>query len=635
MTLKVRAVFFGLILFLANSGGFALAQTARVKVGNYKNEVASRAEFNGLKRDYKKGRFANIPHMMFVIDRTNDKVYYINSNRYRFHSEFARATYLSLDSGESFFQKNYINENRRFVLGTLAFQPTVEKFTYEFWEGDLVTPPIVTYAHDRLTKTFFAPLNFKPNSLRQEQISETLKGVPRLLLSDIEPESTFDVLNPGKAVGVLRLVDHLPPDQPFEREDIVIFKEVPISVTPVRGLITTRQGTPLSHINLLAKSWNIPNAYFKDADVKFRSLVNRWVTLTISDGGLTIEPAEKIVSSPEELKRSRELQVPKADLEYRELTDLDQQRAKDVIRFGAKSANLGEVAHAGLPGVVVPNGFGVPFACYAAFAEKYKIEDRVLELLNDEKFHHDAPTRVKKLAELREFIQKAEFDPKLREEVLAKAHRMFEGKGVFVRSSTNAEDLPNFNGAGLYSTVPNVKTDDALIEAIKTVWASLWNFEAFEARELARIDHLAVYPGVLIQEGVNADSAGVMITTNPFNRQDPGGVYINAKRGLGIKVVEGKRVPEQIIYRTRSDSVQVLTRSTEDTILTFDVNGGVKEVKIEPNRAVLTDRTARKLSKVATAIRRIFKGKHQDIEWLIVGEQVYIVQSRPYIDLSL
>ncbi len=613
----------------------AFAQTAKVKVTNYRTEVKSRAEFNVLKRDYKKGRFANVPHMMFVIDRTNDTVYYINSNRYRFHSEFARATYLSLDAGELFFQKNYINENRRFVLGTLAYQPTVDKFTYEFWEGDLITEPLVAYAHDRLSKTFYAPLNYKPNSLRQEQIAESLKNVPHLLLTDIEPEKSFDVLNPGKAVGVLRLVETLPPDQPFEREDIVIFKEVPISVTPVRGLITTRQGTPLSHMNLLAKSWNIPNAFFKDADVKFKSLVNRWVTLTVTDNGLTIEPAEKIESSPDELRRSAELQVPKADLQSRELTDLDQQRARDVIRFGAKSANLGEVAHAGLPGVVVPKGFGIPFAYYAAFAGKHKIEERVLELLNDDKFHHDAPTRVKKLAELREYIQKAEVDAETRAAIIEKAKAMFGDKGVFVRSSTNAEDLPNFNGAGLYSTVPNVKGGDALIEAVKTVWASIWNFEAFEAREQARIDHMAVYPGVLVQEGVNADSAGVMITTNPFDRKDANGVYINAKRGLGIKVVEGKRVPEQIIYRTRSDSVQVLTRSTEDTLLTFDVNGGVKEVKIEPNRAVLTDKTARKLSRVATAIRRIFKGKHQDIEWLIVGEQVYIVQSRPYIDLSL
>ena len=55
------------------------------------------------------------------------------------------------------------------------------------------------------------------------------------------------------------------------------------------------------------------------------------------------------------------------------------------------------------------------------------------------------------------------------------------------------------------------------MEALKTVWASLWNFEAYEARERAGIDHAKVYMAVLIQEGINADSAGVMITADPYN----------------------------------------------------------------------------------------------------------------------
>src|ERR1041384_5434571 len=83
--------------------------------------------------------------------------------------------------------------------------------------------------------------------------------------------------------------------------------------------------------------------------------------------------------------------------------------------------------------------------------------------------------------------------------VLQKVHREYAGVGLFTRSSTNAEDLPNFSGAGLYSTVPNVRTDQQLMEAIKTVWASVWNYEAYEARESFGMSHFAVYPAVLIQ----------------------------------------------------------------------------------------------------------------------------------------
>src|SRR4029078_2979246 len=99
-------------------------------------------------------------------------------------------------------------------------------------------------------------------------------------------------------------------------------------------------------------------------------------------------------------------------------------------------------------------------------------------------------------------IEAAEFDPELKRMVLEKVAHEYSGKGLFVRSSSNSEDLPNFSGAGLYTTVPNVRGDEALINAIKTVWASLWNFEAYEARERANVDHSKIYMAVLIQEGV-------------------------------------------------------------------------------------------------------------------------------------
>ena len=77
---------------------------------------------------------------------------------------------------------------------------------------------------------------------------------------------------------------------------------------------------------------------------------------------------------------------------------------------------------------------------------------------------------------------------------------IFQEKVYFVRSSSNSEDLPNFSGAGLYTTVPNVRGDNEVIEAIKTVWASLWNFEAYEFRERANVDHSKIFMAVLLQE---------------------------------------------------------------------------------------------------------------------------------------
>jgi phosphoenolpyruvate synthase/pyruvate phosphate dikinase len=98
--------------------------------------------------------------------------------------------------------------------------------------------------------------------------------------------------------------------------------------------------------------------------------------------------------------------------------------------------------------------------------------------------------------------------------------------------------------------------------------------------------------------------------------------------------VEGRRVPEQVLYRVRSGAIQILTRSEEDTMLAFDERGGVKEVRIEQQRAVLTDEMVRRLARAALRVERTFGGRTQDIEWLFKRGVLYIVQSRPYIEGS-
>ena len=295
------------------------------------------------------------------------------------------------------------------------------------------------------------------------------------------------------------------------------------------------------------------------------------------------------------------------------------------------SLRISEVLNARLPGIIVPSGFTIPFYYYDDFIKQNKLDDVIFGLLNDQKFVHDPAYRREQLVQLRQKIESAEFDPELRKMVLETVAREYAGKGLFVRSSSNSEDLPNFSGAGLYTTVPNVRGDQQLIDAIRKVWASLWNFEAYEARERAGVDHSKIFMAVLLQEGINSESSGVMISTDPFDNENKGVIYISAKRGLGIKVVEGQRIAEQVLFRPRTNAVKVLTRSAEDSLLTFDENGGVKEVPIEGDRVVLTDDVIRRLVRAAAGIKRVFGSRDQDIEWAYMKGQIYIVQSRPFI----
>ena len=96
-------------------------------------------------------------------------------------------------------------------------------------------------------------------------------------------------------------------------------------------------------------------------------------------------------------------------------------------------------------------------------------------------------------------------------------------------------------------------------------------------------------------------------------------------------MVEGPKVAEQIIYSPRAKATQVLTRSAEDSLLTFDERGGLKEIPITGERAVLTDQVIRRLVQAALDIKRVFGNHEQDIEWAYLNGQLYIVQSRPFI----
>jgi len=596
--------------------------------------VKSQSEFDSLAVTYDANTPYALPHVLFVIDRKDgNKIYYLDTKRYAFHKDFVNGTYLSLERGREFFENNYLKLNRRFILGTIAYQTPIKRWTFEFWEGDLISADQIKLAAEAINESFFAPVAYKPNSNKQDEESRTLAGVQRVLQSDIAKEQEYQALNVATALGRIHIVPKLDEHVEIGFNEILVLDEVPIQLPPVAGVITSKPSTPLSHINLLAKGWGIPNAYIKNAQTLLKQYDGWWVTFETRRDNYSIKRADvdQLREYQKRLAQRLDVVKPKFDLSETRLLGLSQQRARSSIAFGGKSANLGEVMNAHLQGIQVPQGFTLPFYYYDQFLKANKLDDAIYTLLNDQKFVHDPAYRRERLTELRQRIEQAKFDEPLRAQILRRVHREFTSKGLFVRSSSNSEDLPNFSGAGLYTTVPNVKGDQQLIDAIKTVWASLWNFEAYEARERMAVDHSKIFMAVLIQEGINSESAGVMITTDPFNNENKGAIYISAKRGLGIKVVEGKKVAEQIIYQPRANAMQVLTRSDEDSLLTFDEKGGVKEIAITGERVVLTDAVVRRLVNAATAIKRVFGSRDQDIEWAYMKGQIYIVQSRPFI----
>ncbi|CAN5378083.1 hypothetical protein BH20ACI1_BH20ACI1_19220 [soil metagenome] len=593
------------------------------------NVIKTQEDFDSMARVFHQGTPYALPHAMFIIDRKfKNKIYYVNSQKFRFHKDFLLANYL-VARGENVYEPIYIRQDRRFIVGTVAYQTPIEKFTFEIWEGDLANADLIKLAYDTINKTFFEPIAFKPNSLRQDELTENL-NINRISADEIQKNQEYLALNTGEAVGRIHIIEKLDDTVEIGDNEILVLKKLPMSLPPVRGIIVAESSTPLSHVNILAKGWGIPNVYIKDADKLLKEYDNRWVRFTAELTDRTIVPA-----SLEDLKNnpSPEETVAPSNLEVKKLASLQEMRKKDSVIYGSKSTNLGEMIHAKIPNTIVPAGFTVPFYWYEKFMTDNGFDKIISDLMDNNDFVHNPRIRRQKLEDFRETLQNGEFDEQLKAEIIKKWKTELGGKAVFVRSSSNAEDLPNFTGAGLYDTVKNVKTDETLIEAVKTVWSSLWNFDAYEARVRNYVNQDTVYMSALIQVGVNMDSGGVMFTTDPFDRDNKGAVYISAVWGHNDPITANKFIPEQVLFNPKSNAVQILTLSQQESVLKFGEKGDLVETGEKFNRRVLTDRNVRELVKIASTIKRTFGGKkEQDIEWGIMNGKIYLLQARPYID---
>ncbi len=609
--------------------------------------VTKQSEFDAIARVYNAKTPYALPHAMFVIDRrNNNKIYYVNSQLFRFHQDFANAEYLSLKRGEDFFKDVYVNDNRRLIVGTIAWQTPVQKFTFEFWEGDLISADMIKQAAAVINKTFFTKVAFKPNSTRQDDLAAKL-GLPVVTADDLSKNQEYLALNAATGVGRIHIIDKLDDTIEIGYNEIVVLKELPVDLPPVAGIIVSQPSSPLSHINLLSKGWQIPNAYIKNANDLLRQYDGSWYKLetTLTDYKLTPclkECLDKIPEIAPTVYGRDQFKSPPSDLKATKLAFLNEIRAKDSNVYGSKAANLGEVIHGRPKDFDVPDGFAIPFVYYKRFMESNGFDKVIDELMDDNDFVHNPSIRRKKLTEFRAKIQNGKFDDSLRNEIIRDWRERLGGQSVFVRSSSNAEDTGKFSGAGLYFSSSNVIDEEGIIRAVKDVWASIWNFKAYEARERNFVDHDGTYMAVLVQVGVKMDCGGVMITKDPYNDRNKGAVYISSTYGHNMSVTqpgEGKAagektpIPEQILFTPKSNSIQVLTRSDQDTMFVPDEQtGGMKEVPFSTKRRVLTDAVARRLVRAAGEIKRYFGGVDQDIEWGIMKGRIYIVQSRPYID---
>lgn len=312
-------------------------------------------------------------------------------------------------------------------------------------------------------------------------------------------------------------------------------------------------------------------------------------------------------------------------------------RREDEPRFGAKSANLGELLEAGIP---VPPGFAIGTAAFGAFLESAGLKSTI-----DRRLASLRPENLESLgagcAAIAEAIDSAPVPAPVAAEIIDGYAALERLTGqheppVAVRSSAIGEDSDTATFAGQQATFLWVRGAPAVGRAVKECWASLYSPTAVSYRARAARSGAAPAMGVAVQLMVDALVSGVMFTCSPTSG-DPSIVAINASWGLGEAVVGGEVTPDEyLVSKVTREVVRERIGAKHIEHVPALAGGGTvsREVPAERRDArTLSPGDLRTLVDVARQIER-HAGSHQDIEWAIArggspGERLFVVQSRP------
>ncbi|PAW09765.1 phosphoenolpyruvate synthase [Vibrio sp. V1B] len=318
----------------------------------------------------------------------------------------------------------------------------------------------------------------------------------------------------------------------------------------------------------------------------------------------------------------------------------------DVDKVGGKNASLGEmVSNLANVGVSVPNGFATTSYAFNQFLDHEGLDERIHQLL-DELDVEDVEALRETGAKIRQWVLEAPFPADLEQDIRDNYKELTDNHpeiSVAVRSSATAEDLPDASFAGQQETFLNVKGIDAVLEATKHVYASLFNDRAISYRVHQGFNHRGISLSAGIQRMVRSDkaSSGVMFTLDTESGFDQV-VFITSSWGLGEMVVQGAVNPDEFyVHKPMLEAgqhpiVKKTFGSKQIKMIYSDRQEIGKQVEIidtsveERNAFSLNDEEIKELAKQAMIIEKHYK-RPMDIEWAKDGidGKLYIVQARP------
>ncbi|WP_328381576.1 PEP/pyruvate-binding domain-containing protein [Streptomyces sp. NBC_00400] len=635
------------------------------------------------------GVLAGHPYLKVVVDRIENTWHLLDTAAHPFHVNYIATRVLGMELADldscldAFNASVYMDPERRFLLGVLSLHTDEDTegrerpfLVLETTEADtmngLLLEEFYTFVRHRVDGRL--PLLLKPANHGQEHELAAISDVhvPRILGHELFGNRTRTPLNPGEAVGRLRYFrtqeEYAAAAGGLGWSDIVAMASLPDDVPRVAGFLNTAPGTPLSHTNVLASGWGIPNAIVRDLDrlVEADDLDDAWIRYRVQDDEITLVPLGHAPALEAPAWHQQRIRMEPPLLEDVPALFLHRLRRADQDRYGTKAASLGELHHVldsrsvdlttfygqprppradlfghlaarlGTPDatpaelrdlaadfvaatVAAPDGIALPFALQHRFLTSSPAVQQGLGKLKMA-LELDAVDVLDALClHLQQLIRNTPMPDEVTRQITQALPDGPDGGGrLVVRSSSNAEDLPGFSAAGVYDSVSTVHGADELLDAVRQVWASLLSPRSVRLRHQAGISLDDTYMGVIIQRYVPAELGGVLVTCNPTRRTDFRNVYVNCSPGSPETVVDGTTLPLQYLYNT--------------------VEGGGRTVALGSSGKDLPVGTRDKLARLALTGRLLQSHFSDgevdhplDIEWLMTDQGDFrLVQIRPY-----
>lgn len=483
-------------------------------------------------------KYGQVSSVKVVYDNKLDKLHFISAKEFDFHYEYCIDNLGFSGDLSDFNDVSYSGEkSRRFLLANINYYKALDKFTFELGPSDRMNIKHLELFFKKVKEDVFFADRFylMLNTSHVNSIVKSTTNLPTITPEEIYDGQVYQPISKHKSFGRVRVINDWESEfKDILPTDIIILNTIPEVFPMVSGVVATEFQTPLSHVTLLGQNRKIPIcAYTKAFDTKsLLAFDNKVVEFKVEQDTFYIAVSDYDLSL---LWRPGERIVLKKNLELDSLVPVNLLRERLSTAVGNKAANFGELHKFSkkLNFVTPESAFAIPFYFYQKHVNTIGAQTAINALLDKDNWRRSQDEVRKDLEAIQNLILNNEVNASLLIDIERMIIRLGGFRKMRFRSSTNAEDMEGFSGAGIYTSktgeIGNPKKP--IDKAIRKVWASLWSYNAFMEREVFNIDHSSVAMGILVHRSFPDEAVnGVAITSNLY-RNEYMGFVVNAQLG--------------------------------------------------------------------------------------------------------